>query len=104
MKYILLFSIIFLSFSPLTRAQHPGKEESKVPYKVLTEGNRITLKSTIKIRKILVWTASGHRIAEDHNLDTYSWTYRVTIDETIFFMMVETADGKRTTKKIGLRQ
>ena len=103
MKSILLLSLIIFSLSNASHAQETGKD-TKIPYKVITESNRITLKSTMKMKKILVWTASGHRIAEEHNLDTYTWSYRVTIPENIFFLMVETADGKRTTKRIGLRQ
>lgn len=104
MKFIFFVALFMFPYYHAAWAQVPGNKESTLPYKVITEGNRITLRSTIKMNKILVWTASGHRVAEEHKLDTYTWTYRVTISENIFFIMVETADGKRSTKKIGLRQ
>ena len=51
----------------------------------------------------MIWTASGHRVIEDRNLHTNSWSYTISINENIFYLMVELADGKRITKKIGLQ-
>ena len=50
----------------------------------------------------MIWTASGHRIVEDHNLDQHSWTFNINVNENVFYLMLELADGKRYTKKIGI--
>ena len=77
--------------------------EKKVtkPYKILTSGKRITVQSKNNIKRIMVWTASGHRIVEQHELDTPSYNFTIPGDEKIFFLMLETNDGNRYTDKFG---
>ena len=82
----------------------PASVPAKVnePFKVLTQGKKITIQSKPKLKKIMIWTASGHRIVEDHNLDQHSWTFNINVNENVFYLMLELADGKRYTKKIGI--
>ena len=77
--------------------------EKKVtkPYKILTSGKRITVQSKKNIKRILVWTSSGHRIVEQHELDVPSYNFTIPVDEKIFFLMLETNDGNRYTDKFG---
>jgi hypothetical protein len=79
------------------------KREAR-PYKVLTSGKQITIKSSKEIRSIMVWTASGHRILEEKDISVTSYTFRVSsnISEKIFFLMIKFPDGKLFTEKIGL--
>ncbi|MCC7400586.1 MAG: hypothetical protein IT214_03785 [Chitinophagaceae bacterium] len=91
----------------------PGKirpiAERKVnkPFKVLTSGKQITIKSTDNennLRQILVWTSTGHRIVEQHEMDVPSFDFSVSgINERVFFLMVEFKNGKRFSEKIGVR-
>ncbi|GJQ33911.1 MAG: hypothetical protein HBSAPP04_27500 [Ignavibacteriaceae bacterium] len=91
----------------------PGKirpiAERKVnkPFKVLTSGKQITIKSTDaenNLRQILVWTSTGHRIVEQHEMDAPSFDFSVSgINERVFFLMVEFKNGKRFSEKIGVR-
>src|SRR6188508_3171747 len=70
------------------------------PFKVLTNGNRITIQSKQNLRSIMAWTASGHRFIEEKELTTSSYTFTVPSKEKIFYMMIETAEGKRFTEKM----
>ena len=79
--------------------------EKKVtkPYKILTSGKRITVQSKNNIKRIMVWSASGHRIVEQHELDTPSYNFTLPGDEKIFFLMLETNNGNRYTDKFGVQ-
>src|SRR6188508_963838 len=73
------------------------------PFKVLTNGNRITIQTKQNLRSIMVWTASGHRFVEEKELTANSYTFTVPAKEKIFYMMIEAADGKRFTEKMGVK-
>lgn len=78
--------------------------ETKVkPYKVLTNGKQITIQSKQDIRSVMVWTSSGHRIIEQKEINAASYKFTISVNERIFFMMLETVDGKRFTEKIGVQ-
>ena len=98
---ILCFCMLTSSLS-FGQVPIPASHQKTESVKILTQGKKITVKSRTKINKLMIWTASGHRITEDHNLHTNSWTYTVSINENIFYVMIELADGRRVTKKIGL--
>jgi hypothetical protein len=51
----------------------------------------------------MVWTASGHRFVEEKGLTTTSYSFTVPAKETIFYIMLETAEGKRFTEKMGVK-
>jgi hypothetical protein len=73
------------------------------PFKVLTNGKRITIQSKQNLRSVMVWTASGHRFVEEKQLTTNSYTFTVPSKEKVFYMMIETAEGKRFTEKMGIK-
>lgn len=91
----------------------PGKnrpateKKAAKPFKILTSGRQVTVKSTDNnngLKQILVWTSTGHRIVEQHELDVPSFDFSVSgINEKIFFMLVEFKDGKRVSEKFGVR-
>ena len=76
---------------------------SAKPFKVLTNGNRITIQTKQNLRSIMVWTASGHRFVEEKELKTNSYSFTVPSKEKIFYMMIETAERKRFTEKMGVK-
>ena len=88
------------------RKEIPYTEKKEVkPFKVLTSGKRITIKSNSSnnnVKGILVWTASGHRIVEQHDLDVSSYVFNISVNEKIFFLLVEMKDGSRHTHKFGI--
>jgi hypothetical protein len=107
LKYLFLFFCISFSISDHAQDNTKRINETKVPapkpYKVLTNGRQITFQSKLTIRSMMVWTASGHRIVEEKNIDETSYSFNATAKERIFFVMLEFADGKRFTEKIGIK-
>ena len=76
------------------------KKEAK-PFKILTNGKRITVQSNREIQTILVWTGSGNRIIEQQELNTNSYSFVPPAYDKIYFVMVQMKDGKVFTEKIG---
>ena len=73
------------------------------PYKILTNGKQITIQSKQNLKSIMVWTASGHRIVEEKQMQTNSYSFNVPTKEKVFFIMIETAEGKRFTERMGVK-
>jgi hypothetical protein len=75
------------------------------PFKVLTSGKQITIRSTKEIRSIMLWTASGHRILEEKEINVSTYNFRITnnIPDKIFFLMIQLQNGKVFTEKVGLQ-
>ncbi len=104
---VALFVITCLSI--LTQAQPadtsaPVKETEKIskPYRIQTSGKQVTIKSTKDIKSIIVWTSDGHRIVEQKDVNTASYSFRITVKEKIFFIRVQLIDGKTYSEKIGV--
>jgi hypothetical protein len=83
------------------RAQIEKPVKTK-PYRILSSGKQITVKSTRDIKSLMVWTASGHRIIEQKELNASSYNFRIAVNEKYFFMMVQLVDGKVYTEKFGI--
>lgn len=88
----------------------PTNTSSKIgqdtkPYKVISSGKQITLKSTKEIQAVMAWTASGNRIHEQRSVNASSYTFTInnSITEKIFFLMVQLRNGKLYTEKIVIR-
>lgn len=78
-------------------------EKGNKPYKVLTSGRQVTVKSTKKIKNVMVWTASGHRIVEQKDVNAVTYTFTVSSSrEKAFFLMIQYETGKPYTEKIGV--
>ena len=76
---------------------------SAKPFKVLTNGKQITIQSKQNLKSLMVWTASGHRIVEEKDLTTNSYSFTIPAKEKVFFMVIETAEGKKFTEKMGVK-
>ena len=73
------------------------------PYRILTSGRQVTVKSNRAIKHIMVWTASGHRIVEQRDINLTNYTFNLSgARERYFFVMLQYEDGKPYTEKIGL--
>lgn len=107
---LMTFSILlFLNFSLLVNAQETPsgnpdaiKTDIQKPYKILTNGKQISIQSKQNIKSVLVWTASGHRIVEQKKINALSFSFTITVNEKIFFILVEMTDGNRYTSKLGV--
>ena len=98
----LLFAIPFsLSFIML-KAQPAAKSNNK-PYKLLSSGKQVTIKSNKNIQLIMLWTSSGHRVVEQRDINATSYNFIIPVNEKIFFLMLGLEGGKIYTEKIGLQ-
>ena len=79
-----------------------GKPAAK-PYKILTNGKQITVQSKQNLKSLIVWTSSGHRIVEEKDLQTTNYSFNVPSKEKVFYLMLETTEGKRFTEKMGVK-
>ena len=73
------------------------------PYKVLTNGRKITVQATSSINKLMVWTANGHRILEQSKINTLSYSFEVPSKDKILFVLIELVNGQRFTEKVGVK-
>ena len=78
-------------------------EKNSKPFRILTSGKLVTIKSTKTIKNVMVWTSGGNRIIEDKNVNASSYNFRITVNEKIFFIMVQLMDGKTYSEKIGVQ-
>jgi hypothetical protein len=99
---LVLAAIVSLPF--LSGAQPASGEGNKAkPYKILTSGKRITIKSTKNIRSVIVWTSSGNRIVEQNELNESSFSFTVSnVSEKVLFIMIRYEDSRPFTEKIGI--
>jgi len=107
-KAILVFALFSATYIINAQAkQSPISEITTVPsakpFKVLTNGKQITIQSKQNLKSLMVWTASGHRIVEEKELTTNSYSFTLPAKEKVFFMVLETAEGKRFTEKMGVK-
>ena len=113
MKPFILKAILVFALSGATciiSAQGSTFKESGIsssptakPYKVLTNGKQITIQPKQNLKSLLVWSSSGHRIVEEKELKTTSYSFTVPSKEKICFMVIETLEGKKFTEKIGVK-
>ena len=101
---------VFTCYVNISMAQDPGlkskteepKTESK-PFRILTSGNRIAIQSNQDINRILVWTTTGHRLVEQTNIASSSYSFTIPNTEKYFFVMIQLKNGKYYTEKIGVQ-
>ncbi len=113
MKPFILKAILVFAFFVATYIIHAQGNFSKntevalspsaKPYKVLTNGKQITIQSKQNLKSLMVWSSSGHRIVEEKELKTTSYSFTVPSKEKICFIVIETLEGKRFTEKIGVK-
>ncbi len=99
---LLLTSFAFIHAQAKPLRSEETKSTTK-PFKILTNGRQITIQARQTIKSVMLWTAGGHRFIEEKNLNTTSYTFTFPPKEKICFLMIETAEGKRFTEKIGVQ-
>lgn len=77
------------------------KKEVK-PYKILTSGKQITIKSTRDIKNVMLWTTSGYRVVEEKEINNNSFVLNIPVNQKAFFLMIGLNNGKIYTEKIGV--
>ena len=89
-------------------AQIAGASERTVsakaakPYKILTSGKQVTVKSHRTIVSIMVWTSNGHRVIEQKDVNSNTYNFSISISAKVFFVMIKLDNGQVYTEKIGV--
>ena len=81
-------------------ASAPSSEAK--PFRILTNGKQVTVRAKQDIKTIMVWTANGHRVLEQKNINASNYQFRITVNYKVFFLRVQLADGNTYSEKIGL--
>lgn len=102
-----LLEIAALSVSFFVSQAQPADDQSvkkeTLPYRVLTSGKQVIIKSNHNIQHIMLWTSSGHRVVEQRDINAVSYSFTIPINEKIFFLMLGLEGGKIYTEKIGMQ-
>src|SRR5689334_11489459 len=72
----------------LTASEISDKKPPK-PFRILTEGKRITIQSKQDINRIMVWSASGNRFVEETNVNASNYNFNVPSGEKYVFIMLQ---------------
>lgn len=80
----------------------PAKKDTK-PYKLLTSGKQITIKSTRDIKHVMLWTTNGYRVVEQKEINNSSFVLNIPVNQKTFFLMIGLNNGKIYTEKIGIQ-
>jgi hypothetical protein len=103
MTVIAVFSLSVFSQAQPAPINEGESARTNKPYKILTSGKQITVKSTKDIKNIMVWTASGHRIVEEKEVNATSFSFTINVSEKVFFVMIQYEGQKPFTEKIGVQ-
>ena len=104
-RRLLAVAVLSVSFF-VSQAQPVSNQSLKKetrPFKVFTSGKQITIKSSLGIIHVMLWTTSGHRVVEQKEINADSYTFTIPINDKIFFLMVGLEGGKIYTEKIGIQ-
>jgi len=102
LAFIVITCSPFLSPAQVTTVAERSTGNAPKPYRILTSGKSVTIKSTKDIRNVLVWTSGGHRIVEQKDVNASSFNFRISVEEKVFFLMIKLADNKVYSEKIGI--
>lgn len=101
---LLLSPIGSIVAQPVYRPAKDSVVKAK-PYKLLTAGKQITIRSnTTNILSVMVWTSGGHRVLEQKDINASSYQFRISVNASAYFMMIRMADGRSYSEKIGVAQ
>lgn len=96
-----LMALIILSLSVQLLSAQPPKKETR-PYKLLSSGRQLTIRSTKPIRNLMVWTLDGHRVVEHRGMNDTQVKLEIPVQRNACYLMIELAGGKVYTERIGL--
>jgi hypothetical protein len=99
---VLTLSFLFFASGAQSGNELPGKNETR-PYKVLTSGKQITIKSTKLIKHVMLWTTGGNRVIEQKEINNSSYTFTIPVNQKTFFLMIGLEGGKIYTEKVGIQ-
>lgn len=97
-----LVAVVALSVSVLSAPAQPLKKDPK-PYKVLTSGRQLTIKSSRNIQNLMVWTTDGHRVVEQKDINSNQVRVDIPVSRSSYYLMIEMPGGKVYTERIGVQ-
>ena len=100
-RSLTIVAFVLCSIAVVAQGEDVPTKKPK-PYKVLTSGKQVTIKSSRPIRHVMVWTASGHRIVEQRDFNAPIYVFNANVKEKVFFLMIQYDGLKPFTEKIGL--
>lgn len=102
-RFMVIVTCLLLVLTSLAQpANDPFKPTIK-PYRILTSGKQVTVKSTKLIKNIMVWTASGHRIVEQRDVNASTFNFNAPAKDKIYFIMIQYDGMKPFTEKVGVQ-
>lgn len=96
-----LMALVALCFSFQITGAQPPKKDSK-PYKVLSSGRQITIRSTRPMKNIMIWTIDGHRVVEQKGINELQVRLEIPVQRNACYLMIEMTGGKVFTERVGL--
>lgn len=99
---VAFMSLLFFVAQAQSNSKWPDSKENK-PYKVLTSGKQITIKSTKNINHVMLWTTGGNRVVEQKEINNSSFTFTIPVNQKTFYLMIGLVGGKVYTEKIGIQ-
>lgn len=90
---------LLLSLAP---GPAPAQSADTRPFKLLSAGRQLTLRSPKPMHRILVWTIEGNRLAEWRETASSQVTIELPVYRKVYFLMVVFADGKVWSGKIAV--
>ncbi len=102
-RFMVIAASLLFSFAVLAQGTDEPATKANKPYRILTSGKQVTVKSNKNIKNIMVWTASGHRIVEQRDVNAATYSFNVNVREKIFYVMIQYEGLKPYTEKIGVR-
>lgn len=97
-----LLALVALSLTVLAAPAQPLKTGNK-PYKVMTSGRQLTIKSNKNIQNLMVWTTDGHRVVEQKGINSNQVKVEIPVIRSSFYLMIELPGGKVYTDRIGVQ-
>ncbi|MCG2617867.1 hypothetical protein LZZ85_26435 [Terrimonas sp. NA20] len=97
----LLLSAVAIEAQPVLAAATEKNKPAK-PYRILTSGRQITIKSNKDIKSIMVWSANGNRILEQKEINAGSYNFRLTVNDKVLFIRIQLNDGKVYSERVGI--
>ena len=98
-----LYALAFFSLFVFTMQAQPARDpKENKPYRVLTSGKQVTIKSSKNIHHVMLWTTEGNRVVEEKNINAPTYVINIQVSKKTFFLMVGLSNGKIYTEKIGI--
>jgi len=100
---IIVSCLSVFSYAQTAPVNETENAQTNKPYRILTSGKQVTVKSTRDIKSVMVWTASGHRIVEEKEVNATSFSFTIHVTEKVFFIMIQFDGSRPYTEKIGVQ-